>query len=135
MNLNEEVIGFGLAQLSIDLIIEQVLMRSLKTSGGLTRGRGLMEQQRLIWILSMPACAETNNRMQELTGIQFNSGEQNKDMSKSRQARDMKDTITVLRALAAVNPFTPDCDGSLKNIMNGVYADSNVNAHLSKCVT
>ena len=44
--------------LSTDLVIEQVLMRSLETSGGLTRGRGFTEQQRLIWLLSMPACAE-----------------------------------------------------------------------------
>ncbi len=33
------------AGLSSDLIIEQVLMRSLKTGGGLTRGRGITEQQ------------------------------------------------------------------------------------------
>ena len=66
-------------------MIEQVLMRNLKTSGGLTRA-GLTEQQRLIWLLSMPACTETNHRMQELTGVQFNSGEQNKDMSKGGQA-------------------------------------------------
>ncbi|CAH3177828.1 unnamed protein product [Porites lobata] len=73
------------AGLSTDLVIEQVLMRSLKTSGGLTRGRGFTEQQRLIWLLSMPACAETNRAMQELTGVKSNSGEQNKDMSKARQ--------------------------------------------------
>ena len=54
-------------------------MRSLKTSGGLIRGRGLTEQQRLILLLSMPAYAETNYIMQELTGVQFNSGEQNRD--------------------------------------------------------
>ena len=34
--------------LSTDLVIRQVLMRSLKTSEGLTRGRGMNEQQRLI---------------------------------------------------------------------------------------
>ena len=45
------------AGLSVDLIIEQVLVRSMKTSGGLTRGRGMMELQRLTWLLSMPACA------------------------------------------------------------------------------
>ena len=39
---------------SIDLVVEQVLMGSLKTGGGLSRGRGLTEQQRLIWLLSMP---------------------------------------------------------------------------------
>ena len=111
-------------------------MRSLKTCGGLTRGRGLTEQQRLMWLLSMPACAETNHIMQELTGVQFNSGEQNKDMSKARQTRDMKDTVimTILRALATHNPFSLDTDGHLRNIMNGVNADSNVNADTTKIV-
>ena len=36
------------AGLSTDLVIEQVLMRSLKASGGLTRGRGMTERQRVI---------------------------------------------------------------------------------------
>ena len=46
------------AGLSSDLIIEQVLMRSVKTSGGLTRGRGMNELQRSIWLLSTPVTAE-----------------------------------------------------------------------------
>lgn len=33
------------AGLSTDLVIEQVLMRSMKTNGGLTRGRGMTELQ------------------------------------------------------------------------------------------
>ena len=53
------------AGLSLDLVNEQVLMRSMKTNGGLTRGRGMTEQQRLI-SLSMPACGEVNRAMQEL---------------------------------------------------------------------
>ena len=36
------------AGLSPDLVIEQVLMRNLKTSGGLARGRGMSERQRAI---------------------------------------------------------------------------------------
>jgi len=48
------------AGLFCDLIIEQALMRSLKTSGSLTRGRGMTKQQRVIWLLSRPACAEVN---------------------------------------------------------------------------
>ena len=55
------------AGLSTDLVIEQVLMRSLKTNGGLTRGRGMTDQQRLTWLLAMPTCAETNRAMQEFT--------------------------------------------------------------------
>ena len=37
------------AELSTDLVIEQVLMRSIKTLGGLTRGRGMTEIQRLVY--------------------------------------------------------------------------------------
>ena len=85
--------------LSSDLVIEQVLMRSMKTSGGLTRGRGMTEQQQVIWSLAMPACVEVNKAMQELTGVPFNSGKQNKDMAQARQARDWKDTQTLLRYL------------------------------------
>ena len=57
------------AGLSTDLIIEQVLMMSLKTSGGLTPGRGFTEVQRLVWLLSMPACAKVYQAMEEVTGI------------------------------------------------------------------
>ena len=59
------------AGLSTDLMIEQVLMRSVKTSGGLTRGKGLSETQRLVWLMSMPACAEVNDAMQTLAGVRY----------------------------------------------------------------
>ena len=36
------------AGLSTDLVVEQELMRSLKTSDGLTRGRGMTERQRMV---------------------------------------------------------------------------------------
>ena len=53
-------------------------MRSMKTSGGLTRGRGMTEQQRLTWLLAMPACAEVNRAMQELSGAKYSTNEQDK---------------------------------------------------------
>ena len=37
-----------------DCIIEQTLMRSLKSVGGLTRGRGVDDVQRDIWLKSQP---------------------------------------------------------------------------------
>ena len=40
-------------------------MRSMNTSVGLTRGRGMTEQQRLTWLLAMPARTEVNRAMQE----------------------------------------------------------------------
>jgi len=123
--------GPYLAGLSTNLVIEQVLMRSLKTSGGLTRGRGMTEQQRLTWLLAMPTCAETNRAMQELTGVLYDSGEQNKDMTDARMKRDMKDTLDVLRALAEQSPFMQQ-DLTLYNIMTGVHADNSVNVDTAK---
>ena len=49
----ETVAGLGWAGLSMDPVIEQVLMRSMKISGSLTRGRGKTEQQRCTWLLFM----------------------------------------------------------------------------------
>ena len=42
----------------------------------------------------MPACAEVNRAMQELSGAKYSTNEQNKETGKSRQRRDMKDTHT-----------------------------------------
>ena len=61
------------AGLSTELVIEQVLMRSLKTSGSLMRGCGMTERQRVIWLLSLPASAEINRAMLELTGVHYST--------------------------------------------------------------
>lgn len=85
----------------------------------------MTEQQSLIWLLSMPACAEVNETMQELTGLRYNTGEQNQDITKARKSRDWKDTTTVLKYLQDKNRFTSD--SSLRNISTGVHAHSTVN--------
>lgn len=120
------------AGLSPDLVIEQVLMRSMKTSGGLTRGRGMTETQRLIWLLSHPLCAEVNNAMQQLTGINYNTSEQHKDLTKARQNKDMSDTCELLEFLESRNPFSDNC--CLRSIASGINADSKVNVDRAKCI-
>ena len=55
--------------LSTDLVIAQTLMRSIKSTGGLTRGRGMNELQRLVWVKSMPFCCDVNRSMQDFTGV------------------------------------------------------------------
>ena len=80
------------AGLSPDLVIEQVLMRALKSTGRLTRGTGFKEIQRAIWLLSMPVTSAYNLKMQELTNTHFESSEQPKGSSSTRVARDQDDT-------------------------------------------
>ena len=118
------------AGLSTDLMIEQVLIRSMKTSGGLTRGRGMTEQQCLTWLLAMPACAEVNRAIQELSGAKYSTNEQNKETGKSRQRRDMKDTHTLLLTMSERNPFAEST--SLRNIMTGVNMTGDVDVCRTK---
>ena len=59
------------AGLPTDLVIEQTLRRSLKTSDGMTRGGGMSEIQRSMWLLlckwkriSMCYTQQVNNMLQ-----------------------------------------------------------------------
>jgi len=86
----------------------------------------------MIWLLSKPACAETNRAMQKLMGVKSNSGEQNKDISKARQKWDAKDTLVILTTFADRDPFS--ADSNLRNIMTGVNADNAVNVDRVRAV-
>jgi hypothetical protein len=120
------------AGLSTDLTIEQVLMRSVKTAGGLTRGRGIGESQRALWLLSMPSCAEVNQAMQEVTDAGFYTSEQHKEETKARQERDQKDVLSIIDVMKDRSPFAGDAN--LRNIETGVGADRSVNADNAKGV-
>ena len=85
------------------LVVKQCLMRSLKTSGGLTRGSGMSEGQRALWTLSTPVTSEYNHVMQE-----FNL---------QKIYRNLK-------------PFSPFAHyQSLRNIVNGVVDEPDDNVH------
>ena len=82
--------------------------------------------------MSVPVCAEVNKAMQELTGVNYDTSEQNKDMTKARQARDWKDTHTILSYFHENNPFTSN--NSLRDISTGVHAQSAVNVDKAESV-
>ena len=79
-----------------DLAIEQVLMRSLKSRGGLTRGRGVTESVRLIWLKIMHRCAEIHNSMSSLTKLLHVSSEQHVELGASRKRRDNIDLQKII---------------------------------------
>ena len=104
--------------MSSDLVIEQTLMHSVKTTGGPTRGRRITEIQRLVWLLSMPFTAEVNSSMQCLTKVRYVTSNQHKESK------------TVLEFLEERNPFSPDT--SLRNVVTGVTAAKSVNVDQAK---
>ena len=118
------------AGLSSDLVIEQTLMCSVKTTGGPTRGRGITKIQRLVWLLSMRFTAEVNSSVQCLTEVRYVTSDQHKESPKSRIERDLKDTKTVLEFLEERNPFSPDT--SLRNVLTGVTAAKSENVDRGK---
>ena len=67
------------AGLPLDLAIEQILMKSVKTTSGLTRGRGMSEIQRLVWLFSRPTCLEINNTMQKFSSVAYSTSDQHKE--------------------------------------------------------
>lgn len=115
------------AGLGSDLTIEQTLMRSLKSSGGLTRGSGMSEKIRTIWTLASSVSSEYNLVMQEFTELSFTSSEQHKDCTSPRIQRDQQDSMKLKQKLLDCNPF--DKDSSLRNVVTGVVANDDVNVH------
>ena len=83
------------AGLWTDLTIEQVMMRSIKSRGGLTRGRGITESVRLQWIYSMHKYAGIHDAMTQLTNLTLNASEQHVELGPSRSQRDFKDLALV----------------------------------------
>jgi hypothetical protein len=62
---------------SSDLVIEQSLMRSLKSKGWLTHGSRMSDEMTAHWTLS-PISSEYTDAMQRLSGVTFTSSEQHK---------------------------------------------------------
>ena len=111
---------------STDLTIEQTLMRTLKSRGGLTRGKGMTEKQRTLWVASRPAYAEIDLQMQSLVGLRKFYNEQHVDASDSRVRRDCEDIKKLLAFLLEKNPFEPQLK-SLRSISTGETAHHRVN--------
>ena len=62
---------FNWSGLPPDLVIEQELMHFLKSTGGMTHGRGMDELHRAKFILSTPLCSQIKCALELLTGIKY----------------------------------------------------------------
>ena len=107
------------AGLWTDLIIEQVMMRSIKSRGGLTRGRGMTETVRLVWIHSMHRCGDIHNAMTVLTGAQHRTSEQHIELGESRIRRDNADLEKIKSWFDQYNPFQVN-EPNLRSLTSGL---------------
>ena len=95
------------AGLSSDLVIEQTLMRSLKTS-------------------------VYNMAMQDFNNLTYTTSDQHKETTDARLNRDIHDLAKINSRLIPFTPFSEDC--SLRNIVTGIEAPSDTNVHECKAV-
>ena len=107
-------------------------MRSLKSTRDLTHGSGMNERQRSLWTMSVPITSEYNNAMQGFNGLCYTTSEQHKESTEPRIKRDKSDLMEIHEKLLSTTLFTED--PSLRNIINGIVAEENVNANDYKSV-
>lgn len=67
------------------MAIEQVLMRSMKVTGELTRGRGILPSTIASWIRSMPASTKIVEAIEEFGDVKGIASEQHMELRESRQ--------------------------------------------------
>ena len=75
------------------LVIEQTLMRSLKSKGGLTRGRGFSGDVRKLWVWSINHSASVHEAMTNLSGIKVTTSDQHVEIGRKRMLIDTKDHL------------------------------------------
>ncbi|KAJ8868939.1 hypothetical protein PR048_030480 [Dryococelus australis] len=97
------------AGLGSDLMIEQVLMRSIKSRGGGERVD--------TW--------KWTYRNSAGNLVSFETSEQHKEVGESMRSRDISDFQKVMEYMKPISPF--DCDTSFRSIITGVTADLSVN--------
>ena len=109
------------AGLWTDLIIEQVMMRSIKSHGGLTRGRGVIETIRLQWIYSLHKCAGVHDAITMITNLKHKTSEQHVELGISRSKRDFEDRNRIQEWFNQHEPFDLS-ENRLRSLSSGLTA-------------
>ena len=111
-----------------DMTIE--LMRSLKTSGGLTSGRGISPSTIAKWVHSMPAASRVIDAMETFGGVACVTSEQHVDLRESDQKRDHADIATFLTLFGPASPVSASVTSSR---ISGQWCCSERSCQLRRC--
>ena len=71
-------------------------MKSLKSRGGLTHGRGLTESVRTLWVNSQHVSSLIYSALTSLTGNQTDSRHQHEELGVTRQKSDPEDLDKIM---------------------------------------
>ena len=108
------------------MTIEQVLMRAMKTTVGLTGGRGLTDSTLSRLVLAIPACGHISDAVEQYAEVSSAIPEQHIDLREPRKVRDKSDVDKIIDWFTAHSPFhqTPT---ELISLSTGIVADDETN--------
>ncbi|GFO14012.1 hypothetical protein PoB_004051700 [Plakobranchus ocellatus] len=104
-------------------------MRSIKSCGGLSRGRGFDDIQRTVWLLSTLICAEVSTQIRELAEVTDLSDAPHKQTTTA--VKDHNDICKVVSYLHVRIPFGHE-EPKLRSISTGRHADECVKCRQSQ---
>lgn len=91
-----------------DMTIEQTLMRTSKSIGGLTHGRGLSERTLTKFIACSPGYLNISEAFEEFCGCSIMFSEQHTELRSSRRERDLQDINKFVNWFQGHHPFRQD---------------------------
>ena len=106
-------------------------MKSIKSSGGLTRGRGFSESTRNQWIVTAHHIAGLHDALSQLTKTQLSLSDQHVDMSDARAARDLLDVKKLSVWLKDHNQFDEN-DPRLKSLSLGKVSETKITCEIAE---
>ena len=102
-------------------------MRLLKTSGGMTHGRGITDSSLMKWVHASPHTIPICDALEKFTGTHATTSDQHKDLRVSNAARDSQDCEVFQNLLRDHSPFAHSDRDSLVSVATGTVADETVN--------
>lgn len=113
-----------------DLTIEQVLMRSMKSQGGLTHGRGISSSVLSRWTGGMVFMLNICESLETFWDISCTTSEQHVDMRTAQIERDTSD-VEKLQHYFDIHPPFP-LTNKLLSISSGIVGAPEINCHVAR---
>ncbi|KAL4105063.1 hypothetical protein QTP88_020338 [Uroleucon formosanum] len=108
-----------------DMVIEQSLMKSMKSEGGVSRGRSTQESVLSKWIYGMYAMNTICEDVEKFCNISLDTVDQHVDTKDSRIKRDNDDVNKIIEWLTIHNPFPQT--NKIMSISNGIIGNDEIN--------
>ena len=108
-----------------DLVIEQIIMKLIKSRSELTTDKGMTEIVRHLWVHTNHACTAFHHGITNIINLSLLSSEQHAEMGKTRKEGNYKDLLILYDQLSTHSPFNAVGD-RLRSIRSRIKVPNNI---------